>query len=470
MSLSIKEQSLESRISEFAAGLRYEDLPPAVALDSKYRVLDWLGSALAGSRYKPALIITKLVTDAGGAPQSSILLTGMKVPAAQAALAHGVLGHAAEYDDGHRLAIAHPGAVTVPASLAVAESLGRSGKELLTAIVAGYEVLIRLGTAVNPSHYQVWHTTGTCGTFAAAASAACLLKLNPSQTQMCLGIAGTMACGLQQTFGTDAKPLNAGHACQSGVQAALLAIEGFTGPEDILHGPKGFVAATTPHFNSAPLEHIKERQFLSTSAFYKVYASCGHTNSPLDAVFSTLQCRELPVPSIKAVHIATYRTAVQLAGDFKNQSEEAAKFSLPYCVAIALLFRKVTLAEFAPDKLADPAVVELARKIHVSENPEATAAFPRERQATVVFELHGGQVIEERIRFPHDTPDYKNLEEKFLSSAEMAIDSQRARLVKDMVLNLEQHSRLDSLMETLRGDSRPAPVASAGRTDSRHIP
>ena len=462
MSLSMKRGSLEGRIAEFVAELRFEDLPPAVILDAKYRVLDWLGSALVGSRYKPSMVVAKLVKDAGGAPQATVLLAGIKVPSALAALANGISGHVAEYDDGHRLAIAHPGAVTVPTSLAVAESLGRSGKELLTAVVAGYEVLIRLGTAVNPSHYQVWHTTGTCGTFAAAASAACLLKLDSSRTQMCLGVAGTMACGLQQTFGTDAKSLNAGHACQSGIQAALLAMEGFTGPEDILQGPKGFLAATTPHFNSAPLDHINERQFLSTSAFYKVYASCGHTNSPLDAVFSILQRRELPLASIKAVRIATYRTAVQLAGEFKNQSEEEAKFSLPYCVAVALLFKRVTLDEFSPEKLADPAITELARKIHVSEDAEATAAFPRERRANVVFELHDGQLIEEKILFPQDTPNYKSLEKKFLSLAEMAIDSQRARRVRDMVLNLEQHSRLDGLMEAVRTESKPASVASAG--------
>ncbi len=201
---------------------------------------------------------------------------------------------------------------------------------------------------------------------------------------------------------------------------------------------------------------------MSTSAFYKVYASCGHTNSPLDAVFSILQRRELPLASIKTVRIATYRTAVQLAGEFKNQSEEEAKFSLPYCVAVALLFKRVTLDEFSPDKLADPAVMELARKIHVSEDAEATAAFPRERRANVVFELHDGQLIEEKILFPQDTPNYKSLEKKFLSLAEMAIDSQRARRVRDMVLNLEQHSRLDGLMEAVRTESKPASVASAG--------
>ncbi len=457
----MKRQNLQAQISDFIAGLRYEDLPTAVVQDAKYRVLDWLGSALAGSSYKPALIVTKMVLEAGGAPQATVLQSGMKVPMAQAALANGIMGHVVEYDDGHRLAIAHPGAVTVPTALAVAESLGRSGKEVLTAIVAGYEVLIRLGASINPSHYQIWHTTGTCGTFAAAATAARLLKLDPARTQMCLGVAGTMACGLQETFGTHAKPLNVGHACQSGIQAGLLAMEGFTGPEDILLGPKGFVTATTEQFDSALLDQIDERQYLSPTAYYKVYASCGHTNSPLDALFAIMKRHNVPPPSIRAVRIATYRTAVQLTGEFKNQSEEEAKFSLPYCVAVALLHKRVTLAEFAPGKLQDPEVVALARKIHVSEDAGATVAFPRERRADVAVEFQDGQVIEEKILFPLDTPDYKAVGEKFLSLAEMTMDAQQARTTADIVLNLEQCPGLDRLMENVR--SKPLLTCSAPR-------
>ena len=448
----MKRQNLQAHVSEFIAGLRYEDLPTTVVHDAKYRVLDWLGSALAGSSYKPALIATKMVREAGGAPQATVLRSGIKAPMAQAALVNGIMGHVAEYDDGHRLAIAHPGAVTVPTALAVAESLGRSGKEVLAAIVTGYEVLIRLGASINPSHYQIWHTTGTCGTFAAAATAAHLLKLDPARTQMCLGVAGTMACGLQQTFGTHAKPLNVGHACQSGIQAGLLALEGFTGPEDILFGTKGFVAATTEQFDSTLIDQIKERQYLSPTAFYKVYASCGHTNSPLDALFAIMKRHNVLPPSIKAVRIATYRTAVQLTGEFKNQTEEVAKFSLPYCVAVALLHNKVTLAEFAPGKLQDPEVVALARKVQVSEDAEATITFPCERRADVAIEFYDGQVLEEKISFPLDTPDYKAVEEKFLSLAEMAIDTQRARSVADIVLNLEQCPGLDRLMENVRSE------------------
>jgi 2-methylcitrate dehydratase PrpD len=259
-----------------------------------------------------------------------------------------------------------------------------------------------------------------------------------------------MACGLQETFGTHAKPLNVGHACQSGVQAGWLAMEGFTGPEDILSGPKGFVAATTEQFNPLPLQQINQGQFSSTTAFYKVYASCGHTNSALDAVFMLMGQQEIPVSSIKAVRVSTYRTAVQLTGAFKNQSEEEAKFSLPYCVAAALLYKRVTLAEFASGTRKDSSVVELAQKIHVSEDVEATKVFPRERRAEVTLEMHDGRVLREKIFFPHDVPADNTVEDKFLSLSRMTLDSQEARMLKDMILDLEHCPNLDGIMAAVR--------------------
>jgi 2-methylcitrate dehydratase PrpD len=385
----------------------------------------------------------------GGAAQSTVVKGSVKVPATMAAFANGLIGHVAELDDGHRLAIAHPGAVTAPVAFAVAEGYHRSGKELLTAVIAGYEVLIRLGIAVNPSHYRIWHTTGTCGVFAAAATASSLLKLDHKKTLMALGTVGTMASGfLAKTIGTHAKPLNAAHACQSGVQAALLAMEGFTGPEDILTGEKGFIQATSTDCNTSLLEDINNGKFLSNTAFYKVYASCGHTNSPLDAIFMMMQENEIPVESIRQIQIATYRTSVELCGRFRNADEEEAKFSLPYCIAIALLFKKVTLDEFKTDKLNSPNVKELAGKITVIEDPEATKVFPA-RWAAVKVELDNGSVIEKRVTASSDIPEYSAIEDKFMSLAMTSVDYQTAFEIKSMTLDIDRMDNLNKLMYLL---------------------
>lgn len=437
--------SLASHVAEFVAKLKYEDLPAEIVYDVKYRLLDWLGCALAAVKTKPSCLAAGLVMKNGGINQSTVITQKVKVPVAQAAWANGITGHIVEYDDGHRKAIAHPGAVTVPTSLALAEYYKRTGQELLTAIVAGYEVLIRLGIAVNPSHYKIWHTTSTCGTFAAAASASSLLKLDQRKTQMALGIAGTMAAGLQETFGTFAKPLNIGHACQSGIQAAMLAGDNFTGPEDILLGKKGFMAATSSDREIMLLEQLGDKHFLANTAFYKMYSSCGHTHSPLDAVLALIKEYNLSAQRVKSVKIETYRTSVELTGRLKHSGEEEAKFSLPYCIACALLYHKVTLAEFTTDKLRDPELIDLAAKVRVVEDAEATKAFPK-RLATVTIELNNGQSLQKKVSAADDTPQYDTLEQKFMSLATMNLAASTAEQIKETVLKIDQLDNISALM------------------------
>ena len=320
------DRGIETAMATFAAQLRYDDLPADVVFDAKFRVLDWIGCALAGTRTEPARVAATIAREMSGAPQATVIRQGMKLPMSQAAWVNGAAGHVVEFDDGHRLAVAHPGAVTVPVALALGEHLGRSGKEIITAVVAGYEVLIRLGIAVSPSHYKYWHTTSTCGAFAADGVATSLLQLDLPTARMALGIAGTLASGLQETFGTHAKPLNIGHACQSGIQAALLAKAGFTGPHTIIMGKKGFVAATSTDRELTLLEQINNKEFLSHTAFYKMYSSCGHTHSPLDATFSLIQANEISAPDIRNIRIDTYKTSVDLTGQLKNQTETKLNF------------------------------------------------------------------------------------------------------------------------------------------------
>lgn len=440
--------NIQSKVAAFIAGLTYDALPAPVVNDAKYRVLDWLGCVLAGVGSEPSKMITGLVQDNGGSEQATVLGTGLKVPVSQAVLANGVTGHIVEFDDGHRQAIGHPGSVAVPTALALAEYLGRSGKELLTAVVAGYEVFIRLGMAVNPSHYQIWHTTGTCGVFAAAAAAAALLRLDPQRTQMTLGIAGTMAAGLQETFGTYAKPLNVGHACSCGVQAALLAQAGFTGPDDIILGKKGFVAATSSAHDVTPLAEIDSGHFLATTAFYKMYSSCGHTHSPLDAIFAIMNEHPIAWREVEKILVRTYRVSVELTGQLKTGNEGEAKFSLPYCLAVALVDKSVTLAEFTAEKLQNPQIIELAKKISVIEDPAATAIFPK-RQADIRIELSNGRVIERKVAGADDTPRYDAIADKFLALAKLRVAEQQAEQLRNEVLNLDKLSGVESLLRCM---------------------
>jgi 2-methylcitrate dehydratase PrpD len=439
---------LQEKMAEFIADLKFDHLPADIVHDAKYRVLDWIGCALAGTAAQPSRIITELVRETGGIMQATLLRSGVIVPVCQAALANGVAGHLAEFDDGHRMAIAHPGSIAVPTALAVAESFGRTGKDVLTAVVAGYEVIIRLGMAITPSHYEYWHTTSTCGVFGAGAAASLLLRLDKQKTQMALGIAGTMSSGLQETFGTNAKPLNIGHACQSGIQAALLAGKGLTGPTDIIMGKKGFIPATSTEHDITPLTEINDHRFISNTAFYKMYSSCGHTHSPLDAVFKLMSEHDLAVQDIQQIVVETYQTSVALTGQLKNSNEDAAKFSLPYCIAAALVCKAVTLTEFTAEKLQDPVILNLAGKVRVIEDPEASNAFPQ-RHATVRVELNNKKVFEKKVAGADDAPRYDDIEKKFLSLAQTVIDSESAQKVMNMVLGLDDVADISTLMKYL---------------------
>jgi len=449
MKESNKHPDAQSRLAGFVAGLRYDALPADIRTEAKYRVLDWIGSALAGVRDRPALIITNLMKEAGGAPQATLIGGGMKVPVSAAALANGTIGHVAEFDDGHTLAMTHPGAVSVPTSLAVTEYSGGGGRDLLTGIVAGYEVMIRLGTAVNPSHYQFWHTTGTCGAFAAAASACSILRLDRRKAQIALGISGTMAAGLQESFGTYAKPLNAGHACQSGVLAALLAREGFSGPEDVLTGSKGFLKATSSDPHPAALTDGLCEEFSIRTAGYKIYSSCGHTFAPLNALFLLMQGREFDAEEIERIEVATYHVSADLTGPFKSGSAEQAKFSLPYCLAVALLHKRVSLSEFSPAMLQDPQIARLAGKVVIHEDQEMTERFPRDRMAVVKIHLRNGQVFGESVVKPLGPPARSTLEDKFLSLAGLHVDRNRAGEILESVLQLDEMDTIDPLMKML---------------------
>jgi 2-methylcitrate dehydratase PrpD len=238
-------------LAKFIAETTYPDLPEAVTNHIKRCILDWLGAALAGTVEPASQAIVQIVKDLGGSGESTVIGASFRSCCVNAALANGVTGHAAELDDIHEASVIHPGAPVIPAALAVSERTEASGEELIVAVAVGYETGIRIAKAVMPSHYEYWHPTGTCGTFGAAAAAGRLLRLDEGTMLHALGVAGTEASGLIESFGTMGKPFNAGRAARDGVTAALLAERGFTGPTSILDAAKGYSNATSvqPNLN-----------------------------------------------------------------------------------------------------------------------------------------------------------------------------------------------------------------------------
>ena len=233
-------------LADHAASWRARDLPADVAHHARRVLVDWFAATLPGCSRSPATLMAEALEDkTRGGGGAVCYVTGRRVPLRHAALVNGTASHTVEFDDIYRYAVYHPGCPTIAAALAAAQSHNTGMEALLRAIVAGYEVSCRIGVAVQPSHYDYWHTTGTVGTFGAAASVAVLLDCDAERTAHAIATAATMAGGLQQAFRGEgmSKPLHPGHAAEAGALAAMAAAKGMTGALDVLHGPAGFAAA-----------------------------------------------------------------------------------------------------------------------------------------------------------------------------------------------------------------------------------
>lgn len=441
------QEHIQNELASFIANCDWEKIAPHFKEDAAYRVLDWIGCAVAGEHYPQVEIAQKYSIENGDQGNSTVIGHQTKCSPRTAAFLNGIAGHVCELDDGHRTAIGHPGSIAVPTALALGEHLNASGADVLKAVILGYEVFSRLGRTVNPSHYRTWHTTGTCGTIAAAAAAASLLKLSAEETNNAIGIAATMAGGLVESFGSHAKAINIAEACQNGIDAASLAKLGLTGSHSALLGKKGFVAATCTEPHTENLTHLSEDALVSDSAFYKVYSSCGHTNSPLDVLFKLMAKYAINPKEIERIDVATYKVAFDLTSQLKTATEDEAKFSLPFCFAISLLKGSVSLANFSQAVRTDAEVLDLARRVHVIESPEATSRFPH-RQAEVSIVMKDGMVYADKTLDAHDSTTPEQIVAKF-EAAVNEMDASKRQHIIQFVIDLGKQKSVAPLMDLL---------------------
>src|SRR6202171_1635202 len=274
-------------LANFAATLRFDDIPTPVLRRAEDLFLDWFGSALAGKGARPVETIEHFAVTMGpAAGDSEVLISRRRTSALFAAMVNAAASHFAEQDDVHNGAVFHPGTVVFPPVLAVAQSIGSSGPELLTAAVAGYEVGIRVGEFLGRSHYQVFHTTGTAGTLAAAAAVGRLLNLSSEQMLDAFGSAGTQSAGVWEFLrdAADSKQLHTAKAAADGLLSAYLAKDGFTGAKHILEGPQGMAGGMSRDADPKNLtDRLGERWALVETSF-KYHASCRHTHPAADAL------------------------------------------------------------------------------------------------------------------------------------------------------------------------------------------
>ncbi|MFY0479696.1 MmgE/PrpD family protein [Achromobacter marplatensis] len=446
---------LSAELAAFAANLRYDDIPAPVLRRAEDLLLDCLASILAGASARAVQAIDRYAAAMGPADgPSEVLITRRRTSPMFAAMVNAAAAHVVEQDDVHNGSVFHPAAVVFPPALAVAQALGSSGRDLLTAAVAGYEVGIRVGEFLGRSHYKIFHTTGTAGTLAAAVTTGHLLKLSPEQMLHALGSAGTQAAGLWEFLrdAADSKQLHTAKAAADGITAAYLAREGFTGARHILEGPQGMAAGMSTDADPAKLcDRLGERWALAETSF-KFHASCRHTHPAADALQQALRDNNLTEADVARVVAHVHQGAIDVLGPVVNpQTVHQSKFSMGTVLALIARKGRAGLAEFDAG-LDDPAVADFRGKVEMVLDEEVDSAYPQRWIGKVTVTTRDGRTVHGRVDEPKGDPgntlSRSEIEDKTLSLgryADAATEHELRELI-GTIWGLENVAKVDALL------------------------
>ena len=394
-------------LAEFAATLTFGAIPEPVIRRAEDLLLDWFGSALAGKGARGVETLAAFMESMGpSSGPSEILIHRRGSSPLMAAMVNAAASHVAEQDDVHNGSVFHPATVVFPAALAVAQALGRSGKDLLTASVAGYEVGIRVGEFLGRSHYKVFHTTGTAGTLAAAAAVGHLLRLTPEQMLHAFGSAGTQSAGLWEFLrdAADSKQLHTAHAAGAGLTAAYLAHGGFTGARRILEGPQGMAAGMSTDADPKKLVDGLGTRWALTETSFKYHACCRHTHPAADALLQVLKTHDLRASDVKHVTALVHQGAIDVLGPVTDpQTVHQSKFSMGTVLGLVAVLGHAGLAEFdASYKTAE--VTDFRDKVVMELDLEVDAAYPARWIGKVRVQTMDGRTLHGRVDEPKGDP------------------------------------------------------------------
>lgn len=435
-------------LASFTAMLTYDRLAPHAREMAKRCMLDWLGIAIRGSLETPSRILRRVLGPSGRS-EATVFAAGLpKDTVYQAALWNGAASHSLDFDDLHNPSIIHPACVVIPGVFAIAEKEHAPGTDMIAAVCAGYEASGRVGESVNPESYYFWHTTGTAGTFGAAAAAANLLHLDTDRTIQCYGSAGTQTAGLWEFLkdGAMSKPLHAGKSAFAGVLAAYLAQDGFTAASQILEGEKGFCRAmsATPHLEKLTEGLSRGRLKIDDNSF-KPYACCKHSHATLYALQTLRDEQDLKPEQIERIEVRVNEITNYLINNGNPKTPYGCKFSLQYCCAAMLVNGVVGIEEFTDRAIANPAVKALMRRVFVVPNEEEEAihqANPSKLASTVLVTLTDGTVLTRHVDCPKGDPDnplsWEEAKKKFLHLAVPVLGQASSHALFQLILHLEK--------------------------------
>ncbi|RQR59870.1 MmgE/PrpD family protein [Burkholderia sp. Bp9126] len=397
-------------LATFAAQLRFDAIPDDVVARTVNLYVDWLGSALAGKGARPVETIAAFACLAGGSPHGAgtadVLIDRTRATPYFAAMMNGAASHYAEQDDVHNGAVFHPATVVFPAALALAQARGASGREFIAAVVAGYEVGIRVGEFLGRSHYKVFHTTGTAGTLAAAAAAGRLLGLSPAQMLDAFGSAGTQASGLWEFLrdAADSKQLHTAMAAANGVMAAELARDGFKGATRILEGAQGMAAGMSSDADPARLTDRLGERWATVETSFKYHASCRHSHPAADALFAVMMREGLTASDVESVTAHVHQGALDVLGAVTVPSTvHQAKFNMGTVLGLVALHGHAGVDEFQRDHAAAD-VAAFRERVTMVLDDEVDRAYPARWIGKVTVTTRDGRALAARVDEPKGDP------------------------------------------------------------------
>ena len=440
--------SLTGTLGSFIAGMEYGKLGEEVVSIARERVVDTIGAALTGRAtwgYCEALLSSFPYERGGDVPV--ICGAGRRYSAAKAVLLNVAFTHAAELDDGHRRAGVHAGTVVVPTAITLGALLGRNGKEILTAIVIGYEIVYRLAVAMSPWLIDKgFHPTSVCGTLGAAAVAAKLLGLDAERTAEALGLAGLFTGGLMEATisGQESKCVMVGRAAESGLEAAYMARCGIPGAEGVFEGPAGIFFAMGREVDADAMVSTLGREYLIGETYSKFYPTCRHSQPAIEAVLELATENGFLGEDVDTIDIGTYRVAYDLTGRIhRPRSPGEAKFSIPYGVAVAAFDRCFAVRHLTEGAYTSARFLDVADRVAVHIDDDVEGQYPKRRGAVASVKLKDGRsLVRECFNLrgsPAKPVTFVEIENKFRENASSCFGSD---VVTELIGDL---ARLDEI-------------------------
>jgi 2-methylcitrate dehydratase PrpD len=453
-------------LATFVATLQKNSLPQEVQERVRYLLLDYLAVTLRGSLLPSSLAVYDMLNVVPGAyihASEGVTLLGreQRAEASWAALVNGVAAHGIEMDDVENRSSLHPGVVVFPAALALAEQLHSSLADFYTAIVAGYEVTLRVGAALNPAsaYERGFHPTAICGALGSAATCSRLLHLSAEQTNMALGIAGSMASGSMAYLddGAWTKRLHPGWSSHAGITAARLASAGFVGPTNILESRYGLLHAYSSASQIEQVGRISTNSFAIMDVSLKPYACCRYMHGPIDCLLSIRDKHHPNTQHIRRIRCGVVSGGHGLVVDPIEQKRKAntivdAQFSMPFGASIALLTGQAGLSVFTEQMIQDPTVQALMQRVECYATPELDNYYPDEWRAVASVEMLDGSIFEATTHYalgdPHNPLSWQQLVARFHELVQPVIVDERTR--KAIITSVQQLESITMVTTALR--------------------